>query len=302
MANLSESPVYESGIYQIETTDPVVGGPNGISNLQAKQLANRTAWLKQIADEVIAARGGKSNLDARLSQYDAFSPDSQTDIIAGVISALGLAGVLSKEIENIKKRILAQGIAYIKNKYVIQGFVLTKADIRALHLSQTGTVGTGTSKAIIDGLIISLADDDYHVSVPGPFTEAKTYYAYLRKQTNGSYRVEVAENVPFDGLLLYTINMPANDTWTNVTLTDNRVIQSYNGWSVNSEPYVYVALPYTMPSNDYGVDIEIESATDITAVGSATVYDKATNGFKIKISGSADNVKIRWTLHNINYA
>jgi len=47
MANLSEQALYELGIYQIETTDPVVGGPDGLSNTQAKQLANRTAYLKQ---------------------------------------------------------------------------------------------------------------------------------------------------------------------------------------------------------------------------------------------------------------
>ncbi len=46
MANLPETPVWETGIYQLEETDPVQGGPNGIDNQQGKQLANRTAWLK----------------------------------------------------------------------------------------------------------------------------------------------------------------------------------------------------------------------------------------------------------------
>jgi hypothetical protein len=47
MANLTETALWELGIYQIETTDLVIGGPTGISNLQGKQLANRTSWLKQ---------------------------------------------------------------------------------------------------------------------------------------------------------------------------------------------------------------------------------------------------------------
>ena len=47
MANLRENAAWESGIYQLETTDPVVGGVDGISNKQAKQLANRTSFLKQ---------------------------------------------------------------------------------------------------------------------------------------------------------------------------------------------------------------------------------------------------------------
>ncbi|HCA3582587.1 TPA: tail fiber protein [Salmonella enterica subsp. enterica serovar Java] len=34
-------------MYQLETSDPVVGGPDGVSNKPQKQLANRTQWLKQ---------------------------------------------------------------------------------------------------------------------------------------------------------------------------------------------------------------------------------------------------------------
>jgi|GEM_PF-5440005 len=50
MANLSEDPVWVDGIYQLETTDVVLGGPDGIDNVQAKALANRTAYLKQEVD------------------------------------------------------------------------------------------------------------------------------------------------------------------------------------------------------------------------------------------------------------
>ncbi|WP_225087746.1 phage tail protein [Pectobacterium colocasium] len=47
MANLSENPQWVDGIYQIETSDPVVGGPDGVSNRQAKELASRTRYLKK---------------------------------------------------------------------------------------------------------------------------------------------------------------------------------------------------------------------------------------------------------------
>ena len=46
MANLSEDLVWKDGIYQLETTDPVQGGPDGIDNRQAKELASRTQYLK----------------------------------------------------------------------------------------------------------------------------------------------------------------------------------------------------------------------------------------------------------------
>ena len=46
MANLTETETYEAGIYQLETSDKLMGGAEGISNRQARQLANRTSWLK----------------------------------------------------------------------------------------------------------------------------------------------------------------------------------------------------------------------------------------------------------------
>ncbi|WP_434632075.1 phage tail protein [Chromobacterium sp. CV08] len=54
MANLQEKPVWETGIYQLETSDPVLAGPDGVDNLQGKQLANRTAYLKQQLDSLLA--------------------------------------------------------------------------------------------------------------------------------------------------------------------------------------------------------------------------------------------------------
>ncbi|MBT9428427.1 hypothetical protein [Candidatus Symbiopectobacterium endolongispinus] len=47
MANLPEQKEWIDGIYQMETSDPVIGGPGGISNRQAEQLAWRTAYLKE---------------------------------------------------------------------------------------------------------------------------------------------------------------------------------------------------------------------------------------------------------------
>lgn len=47
MANLKEKEIWEDGIRQLETTDPVVGGEDGVDNIAPRQLANRTLWLKK---------------------------------------------------------------------------------------------------------------------------------------------------------------------------------------------------------------------------------------------------------------
>ena len=50
MANLTESPVYESGVPQLETTTQAIGGAGGVMNAQAQALANRTKFLKDVLD------------------------------------------------------------------------------------------------------------------------------------------------------------------------------------------------------------------------------------------------------------
>lgn len=52
MANQPEQPIFDSGVYQLETTDPVLGGTGGLSNIPLLNLANRTRWLKQEVDAI----------------------------------------------------------------------------------------------------------------------------------------------------------------------------------------------------------------------------------------------------------
>jgi len=46
MSDLNESPSWESTILQLEESDKAKAGPNGVLNVQATQLANRTQFLK----------------------------------------------------------------------------------------------------------------------------------------------------------------------------------------------------------------------------------------------------------------
>jgi hypothetical protein len=55
MSDLSETASWVPGIYELETVDPVQGGPTGVSNTQAGQLANRTGYLKAHVDDLEAA-------------------------------------------------------------------------------------------------------------------------------------------------------------------------------------------------------------------------------------------------------
>lgn len=79
MANLTENPVWETGIYQFEKTDYIEGGVDGNDNLPTRQLANRTLFLKNelasksndLRNSIVATdnklNGLNSNLTNRLN-------------------------------------------------------------------------------------------------------------------------------------------------------------------------------------------------------------------------------------------
>ena len=58
MANLNLTRQWAENIYQLETTDPVMGGPDGVDNRQAKELGARTNWLKDQVDGINRDRTG----------------------------------------------------------------------------------------------------------------------------------------------------------------------------------------------------------------------------------------------------
>ncbi len=77
MANLPETPQWEEGIYQIEVSDPVLGGPDGISNRQGKQLASRTLYLKQQVEKAVQTLRNTSRQQTPHTQY---APKARPDI------------------------------------------------------------------------------------------------------------------------------------------------------------------------------------------------------------------------------
>ena len=96
MTSLVEAPVYESGIYELEITDPVTGGENGIANLPSNQLANRTSYLK---DQLI------------LLGIDVSALSSTVSNLSGVVSGVGVTNAsIVEQINNIKNNYMLNGL------------------------------------------------------------------------------------------------------------------------------------------------------------------------------------------------
>lgn len=267
MTNLIGEAVFTPHVRRLQTTDPK--HPD-TWNPEFKKLVDNDVFLKGFADEVAAARAGAASLGARL---DGIDPD---------------------------RRIL-QGEAHLKNKFVVAGFVHGKGPARSLHISASGTVGSGTSLARSDGRLVSFADAATYLNVPTNETDqARTYTTFLRDPTGaGAYDLFVGQTVPANALALYRLDVPAFDTANDldaVTLTDLRVVQPDNGWTTTAPPTVAVGWAEPLPSADYAVAIEVLAATDPAAVGTVQATLRATNGFTLRQTGSADNVHVRWTV------
>lgn len=58
MGKITEQPQWEDDVYLIEKQDKVLGGELGVINIQAKQLANRTKYLKGKVDDIDRDRTG----------------------------------------------------------------------------------------------------------------------------------------------------------------------------------------------------------------------------------------------------
>jgi len=87
MVAIVENPNYEAEIYQLETNDPVMGGIDGIDNLQAKQLANRTAYLKALIE---AGAGSVAAHEAVIDPHPQYTTQAEVDaLIASVLASLG---------------------------------------------------------------------------------------------------------------------------------------------------------------------------------------------------------------------
>ncbi|EGL9147897.1 tail fiber protein [Salmonella enterica] len=163
MGKLTETTQWEDDIYQLETSDPVLGGPDGVSNKPQKQLANRTQWLKQQLETTNSALANhaksRNHPDASLTAkgfvqlYSGVMSDSE--ILAATPKAVKIA------MDNANARLAkGQNGADIPNKPLfVQNIGALPANgtaVAANRLASRGTLPalTGTTRGSDGGLIM----------------------------------------------------------------------------------------------------------------------------------------------------
>ncbi|HGF8677576.1 TPA: tail fiber protein, partial [Salmonella enterica subsp. enterica] len=178
MGKLTELEQWDEDIYQIETSDPVVGGPDGVSNKPQKQLANRTQWLKkqlQEANNALAEHAkSRNHPDASLTAkgfvrlYSGVMSDSET--MAATPKAIKIAmdnanARLAKErnladLTNVPlaRQSLQLGNSATRNVGTTAGSVAAGDDARILA-SKKAIDDTQTGQSLQPLMWINTADD-----------------------------------------------------------------------------------------------------------------------------------------------
>lgn len=192
MANVPESASYDAGIYQLETTDQVLGGSAGIANAQAKGLANRTAYLKGVTDALVATAHGQCRLTFVSTTSLKLAPFNGRNLfINGALQQVPAAGV------TVANTSLSASTLYYVYAYM-NGSTMT-LELSTTGHSQDATTGvevkTGNATRTLVGMCVTNASSQFQdggavVGVLSYFNRARkvasAYFTAARSTTSTS--------------------------------------------------------------------------------------------------------------------
>lgn len=200
MANLKENAAWESGIYQLETTDPVVGGADGISNKQAIQLANRTGYLK---GEVEAL---KSDANAKLASKrdvsDSYSKGEVNALLAPKLDALSAEAAYMKKTDASSFLQTTQGVLISEYAHVTHSQILPDGDYSSSDFWLSVKPGIhyavrekGRNKPAAYGLVEIISNGEVSVTW-SYFGEVWKWYQGFNKSNSGWKKVVFGDVTP----------------------------------------------------------------------------------------------------------
>jgi hypothetical protein len=145
MANLTETSTYDAGVYQIELTDPVIGGASGITNTPIKNLANRTKYLKDHVDII------ESTYAPKASPALTGVPTAPTAAVNNSTTQLATTAFVNAEIASDAAPIAhvgSTGAAHGAVSTTINGFMSAADKVKLNGIADGATVGSGTITSV----------------------------------------------------------------------------------------------------------------------------------------------------------
>jgi len=282
---------WKDNVYIIETTDPVQGGIDGVANLGVKNVADRTTFLKNLIDSI----------QSTVEDLEGMDVDFQNALSASIIEALSSAGLANREIEKTLNQRFQTGSVTIYNRGIKSGAVVSSGT-GSRDLDFSGCVCF--SGAVLNSVPAQSAFWDVPANNTGSNSSVDVYLVdegdgFIPKVTS------LGESCPTDSILIYRIDIPdGSDSGTDPDLTmctfnDLRRLEPEYPAMVSSSVTEYVALPFDMLTDDYVINLEVESFVGSSfQLGYVYVGNKANNGFSIYINGAVDTIKVRWSAQN----
>jgi len=130
MAYLKEQATWEDGIYQYEITDPLQGGEDGIDNVQGKQLANRTKYLKEEFEKHVSAKNPHKVTAAQTGAYTKQETDAKITAVNSELTSHGGCTDGRNLLDVFGKTTVAEVMEILHNKCNGEG----KADFSGLMI------------------------------------------------------------------------------------------------------------------------------------------------------------------------
>jgi hypothetical protein len=248
-----------------------------------------------------AVANATSNVLQQLKELDvtALQSDVEDAVMSGLSKALLSSGSAHREVEAITSRYIQHGEATLRLRGVQSGCAATKSTTatRNLNLS-AGIVFSGRQMLTVN------AQNNGTTIHNNPSASAQVCEVYVVDNGSGilDFRTTpFGEVTPEGGWPLYRVTVPAGNTeandqyLTNVNLTDIRKLEPNYPTILTAEPFVYVTLPYVLPTKNYATILEVVN-TDNGWGGDVYVKDKTMNGFKIATAGDCAQWQVRWTV------
>jgi hypothetical protein len=174
MANLPEISEFTAGVYQIETTDPVLGGVDGITNVPLKALTNRTKFLKDRVDELEADIAGVVDESYVQGEIDKLS--FKPPVRAASTTNMTLSGTQTVDgvalLVNDRILVKNQSTASQNGIYVVQSSAWT----RAADMNADAEIRAGVAVIVTEGT--SQAETLWVLTTDGTITIGSTALAF----------------------------------------------------------------------------------------------------------------------------
>ncbi|MDU1191784.1 MAG: phage tail protein [Enterobacteriaceae bacterium] len=264
MANLPETPQWEEGVYQIEVSDPVLGGPDGISNRQAKQLASRTSYLKQKVEK------GGTDLAAHIAAADPhtqYAPKASPTFTGTPTAPTPAANDNSKKL--VTTEFVARAIA------ALAGTAPETLDTLKELADALGN-DPNFATTVLNKLAEKLAKDQNGADIPDPALFVKNLgLGEAAKRDVGTDTNKIPDMTSFGG-----ISSP-NGYLVIPGIGRNRVIQWGRTAGAKNNVISTVNLPVAFPSNFHQIILTHDDPTSLASLAFAAASPDTLSTFKL---------------------